>query len=117
VGIIMGELALLVLLSITSVIMTTTGILNNTVLDLALSVICGLSSFVAGFTCSKITKVKGLYSGMICGFIFFLIIFCAGMTILDSDFSVFTFIKLIACIVCGAVGGIIGLNKKEKLID
>jgi putative membrane protein (TIGR04086 family) len=113
----MGEIILLVLLSITSVIMTSTGILNNTVLEILLTLISGLSSFAAGFVCSKIIKIRGLYNGLLCGFIFFLILFCAGMTILDGDFSIFTFLKLAACLIGGAIGGIIGLNKKEKLID
>ncbi len=116
IGLIMGEIVLLLLLSITSVVMTSTGILNNTVLDIILTIICGISSFVTGFTSSKIIKMKGLLSGFAGGLIFFLIIFSAGLIIMDGTITIFTFLKLIACIIFGAAGGILGINKKEKLI-
>ena len=116
ISLILGEIVLLLLLGITSIILTSTGILNNTILEIALTVICGISAFVCGFTSSKISKVKGLINGAICGFLFFLIILSAGLIMMDGTLTLFTFLKFIVSLLFGAVGGIIGLNKKEKLI-
>lgn len=116
IGLVIGELVLLLLLGVTSVIMTSTGILNNTILEIALTVICGISAFVCGFTSSKISKVKGLINGTICGLLFFLIIFSAGLIMMDGTLTLFTFLKFIASMLFGVIGGIVGVSKKEKLI-
>ncbi|MBQ9673894.1 MAG: TIGR04086 family membrane protein [Ruminococcus sp.] len=116
VGLILGELVLLILLSITSVIMTSTGILDNVVLEIILTIICGISAYVSGFACSKIAGIKGIINGSVSGLLFFVIIFCAGMIAMDGTVTLFTFLKFIACLLGGTVGGIIGINKKEKLI-
>lgn len=79
IGLIVGELTLIVLLSLVAIVMSNTGILNSTVLNILLTIICGVCAFVTGFICSKISPIKGYINGISSGFIFFLIIFSAGM--------------------------------------
>ena len=105
-----------VLLSITSAVMASTGILNNTLLEIMLTVICGVSAFISGIVSSKMIKVKGLVNGLISGMLFFVIIFSAGLIMMDGTITLFTFLKLIVSILFGTIGGVVGVNKKEKLI-
>ena len=116
VGLIVGELTLIILLSLVAIVMSNTGILNSTVLNILLTIICGVCAFVTGFLCSKISPIKGYINGISSGFIFFLIIFSAGMISIDSNFTVFTFLKFIVSFLFGTIGGILGVSKKEKLI-
>ncbi len=116
IGLFVSEIILTVLLSIMAIVMSSTGILNNTVLEIALTVICGIATFFAGFICSKISREKGLVNGLICGGIFFIVLLFTGMIMMDNTFSTFTAVKLTACLLFGAFGGLLGLNKKEKLI-
>lgn len=116
IGLIVGELSLIILLSLTAIIMSNTGILNNTVLNVLLTIICSICAFVTGFICSKISPIKGLINGLSSGFAFFLIIFSVGMINVDSNISIFTFLKFLVSVIFGILGGIIGINKKEKLI-
>lgn len=116
VGLIVGELTLIVLLSLVAIVMSNTGILNSTVLNILLTIICGVCAFVTGFISSKISPIKGYINGISSGFIFFLIIFSAGMISIDSNFTVFTFLKFIVSFLFGTIGGILGVSKKEKLI-
>ena len=111
-----GSIVLFVLLSITSAVMASTGILNNTLLEIMLTVICGISAFISGIVSSKIIKVKGLVNGLISGMLFFVIIFSAGLIMMDGTITLFTFLKLIVSVIFGMIGGVLGLNKKEKLI-
>lgn len=105
-----------VLLSITSAVMTSTGILNNTLLEVLLTVICSVSTFISGIVSSKIIKMKGLINGFVSGMLFYLLIFSAGLIMMDGTITLFTFLKLIVSILFGTIGGVVGVNKKEKLI-
>lgn len=116
IGLFISEVVLTILLSVMAVIMSNTGILNNTVLEIALTVICGASTFIGSFVASKIIGENGLINGFICGFAFFVLILISGMIMMDNTFSLYTFFKLISSLLFGIIGGIIGVNKKEKLI-
>ncbi|MGN1132727.1 MAG: TIGR04086 family membrane protein [Ruminococcus sp.] len=116
IGLMVGEVVLFVLLCLTSAVMANTGILNNTLLEVMLTVICGISAFISGIVSSKIIKMKGLINGFVSGMLFFIVIFSAGLIMMDGTFTLFTFLKLIVSVLFGTIGGVIGLSKKEKLI-
>ena len=75
----------------------------------ALGVFCG--SLIA----ASITREKGLMTGLICGFAVFLIALTAGFVTDGGTLTVMTAIRAAALPLCGALGGIRGVNRKEKV--
>lgn len=70
VGLIVGELTLIVLLSLVAIVMSNTGILNSTVLNILLTIICGVCAFVTGFICSKFLLLRDISMGLAVGLYF-----------------------------------------------
>lgn len=116
IGIFVSEIILTVLLSILAMIMSSSGILDDTILEIALTFICGVCTFFGSFVCSKIIGEKGLVNGIICSVIFFLILMFSGVIITESNFTSFSVFKIVASVVFGIIGGILGVSKKDKLI-
>ena len=116
IGIFVSEIILTVLLSILAMIMSSSGILDDTILEIALTFICGVCTFFGSFVCSKIIGGKGLVNCIICSLIFFLILMFSGVIITESNFTSFSVFKIVASAVFGIIGGILGVSKKDKLI-
>ena len=115
-GLMIGGIVLTALLGITAAALTAAGIPDNMAIEIILTAICSVSAYTSGFICSKFLGVRGILNGAVSGLLFFLMIFCMGIIANDGAVTLFTVIKLSACLLFGTVGGIIGINKKEKLI-
>ena len=75
----------------------------------ALGVFCG--SCIA----AAISREKGLLTGLICGFIVFLMTLISGFATDGGTLTVMTAIRAAVLPLCGALGGIRGVNRKEKV--
>ena len=70
--------------------------------------------FAAAFTVAKRRRRDGIISGLCCGAAVFAVIFLLGI-IFAGSFSVGGFItKILVIGTCSAIGGIIGVNSKQK---
>ncbi|MEG1971616.1 MAG: TIGR04086 family membrane protein [Oscillospiraceae bacterium] len=72
-----------------------------------------VSSLTAGYIIGNDMKQNGIIYGSICGgiiFIFSLLI----SAIVNFSISRIFLIKLIICLISGAIGGMLGVNKKQK---
>ena len=79
-------------------------------------VAASLGAFVAGYIALKIYKEKGLYVGAASGSLVFLIFTISGFFASGENLSRFTFVKLLLLTFFGALGGVLGINKKSRRI-
>ena len=75
----------------------------------------GLSVFIGGCVAAAINGSRGLIVGMLCGLTVFLILLITGLLAGADDIGMMTFIRLGTLMLCGILGGIKGVNRKEKL--
>lgn len=73
-----------------------------------------VGAIIAGYIALKIFKEKGLYVGAACGSLVFLIFTISGFLAGGESISSFTFIKLLVLTFFGALGGVLGINKKNR---
>lgn len=74
----------------------------------------GIGSFMAANICARILKTNGMRHGMICAFLMFLVTFICGIVTNGENVTFLSLVKLFLMLLCGAIGGIIGVNKKKK---
>jgi len=113
-GITTGSICLIILLIIFSTLLLISGTLPHNYLVWLDIFACAIASFTASLITARIIKHSGLVWGLISGMILFLIQFIAGLCSSDT-ITYITFIKLLMFLLTGALGGIKGVNKKEKL--
>lgn len=79
---------------------------------IALSCVAALT---AGFTAAKITHNKGLLVGLAAAGILFLVMMTVGLNNMAETPSLFSaFLRLGLMLTGGAVGGIFGVNKRQR---
>lgn len=114
-GVIIGAALCALLLAIFSVLFSKAGFLPTEYLWIFVTAILALSGFAGGYVSSAIYKSKGLLTGLITGAVLFLAVAAGTFLNESSDPNELLLYKALALIVCGAIGGIIGVNKKEKI--
>lgn len=114
-GTLSGALATALLLCIAAAVLLISGTLPQKYLVWIGIFFCALATLLSGYVTARITKANGMLSGALSGIIMFLILLVAGLTGSDETLTYLTLVKLIAFIICGALGGIKGVNKKEKI--
>ncbi len=114
-GVVVGSLIITILLIISSIIILQTGILPADILEYIILAFIGVGSLIGGFTAGRIYHMNGIIIGSVTGFIMFLILFLSGISEIKDGLSIMTLLKLVVTIVPGILGGILGVNKKEKI--
>lgn len=74
----------------------------------------GIGSCVGGYYCSKRKKRHGIFCGAICGFVMFVLIVIFGAIFADTILSFKSTTKLLLVLICGGIGGVVGVNSKSK---
>lgn len=72
----------------------------------------GLSLIVGGIVAGRRAGKKGWYYGGLTGFLYFLIMALVGFLAFDISLQMQSLYYLIGAILCGTVGGMIGINFK-----
>lgn len=75
----------------------------------------GFSVLIGAYIACVISKNKGLMTGAICGGVILLITFACGLSIAENDIGILTLIRSFVLLLCGVIGGIAGVNRKEKV--
>ena len=114
-GTVCGLLVTVILVCILSAIVMTSGLLPTELTNYITLALLALGAFSGGFITSRITKSAGLVAGLITGFSIFILITITGLTKSDDPVSLLTLIRLVALLVSGGVGGIVGLKRKERI--
>lgn len=102
----------LILLLIYSALLTYTNINENT-MAITIIIITAISILAGSFISSLNIKKNGLINGAMVGLIYIVVIYLLS-SIVSQNFmlSMYSVIMIIASIGAGAIGGIIGVNKK-----
>ena len=85
------------------------------VIDYVTTAAEGFSILLGAYIAGAIAKGKGLIIGASCGCVMLLIVFACGLSTAENDIGIMTPIKCAVIIICGLIGGIAGVNRKEKV--
>ena len=105
---------LLALCGISGVLMMMSGLPTGALPYMGLIAIA-LGVLVGGYIAAAITGSRGLVMGLCCGAAVFVCLLIAGMSTGNFQPGTLTAAKLGVCALFGALGGIKGVNRKEKL--
>ncbi len=95
--------------------MLTSGLLPTELTNILAVAALAVGTFAGGFIAARITKSGGLITGLITGFTVFMVVTIIGLIKSTDGMTYLTIARLVTAIIMGALGGIIGVNKKEKL--
>ena len=86
----------------------------HTIIPPLMIIIAGIGAFAGGYISARISSEKGMMCGMICAFLMFILLFIAGLISVREAITMMTVIRLLAMLLTGAIGGIIGVNKRKR---
>lgn len=108
-----GLLMIFVCLLGFSVIITKINAPDALVTVLSTIALC-IGGYCGGYMSARKRRKNGLFMGVISGIVIFMIIVIIGTIFANTALSLSAGGKLILTMICGAVGGIIGVNTKHK---
>ena len=114
-GMVCGLLITVILMWLFSVVIITSGLLPTNITNYIIVALLSIGILFGSCIATKITKSAGLIIGLIVGLSIFMLITLIGLVQSNDTITTLTLIKLIASLISGALGGIIGLRKKEKI--
>lgn len=114
-GIITSLLISIILICCVSAFILTNGLLPTELTNIITLAVLSAGTFVGGIVSSRITKSTGLITGLITGFAVFLVITVIGLCRSSDTVTYMTFVRLAVTLVLGGIGGIIGVNKQDKI--
>lgn len=85
------------------------------IIDYVMVGIEGFSVLIGAYIACVIAKAKGLIIGAGCGIITLLIVFACGLSIAKNNIGLLSIIRGVIMIICGIIGGVAGVNRKEKV--
>lgn len=102
----------LVLLLIYSCLLTYTNI-NEKTMPVVIIIVTAISILVGSLIASSNIKKNGLTNGALVGLVYIFAIYLLS-SIIGKNFAlnIYSFVMIIASIIAGAIGGIIGVNRK-----
>lgn len=100
----------IVFLMILSVLLSSTN-LNENVINPSIVFISAFSILIGSFFSSRKIGKKGILVGLLQGFVYILTLYLFS-SISNGDFSlgISSLIMILICIICGIIGGILGVN-------
>lgn len=114
-GVISALLISIILLCIVSAVVMTSGLLPAELTNIITVAMLGIGTLAGAFIAARITKSAGLIIGASTGFAVFMVITIAGLIKSSESLTYITLIRFAVTLIMGIIGGIIGVNKKEKL--
>lgn len=95
-------------------IMTMSGALFEGSLKYLTLIPLALGGYTGGFCAGRINKEKGMMLGAVSGFIVFIAMIIISFSLQSTDITYMIILKGIAIVLFSAIGGVKGINKKEK---
>lgn len=114
-GTLCALLITIILISLLSFIILSTGLLPTEITNYVLVALLSIGTFWGGFIATKINKSAGLVVGSVTGFAVFMLVTILGLIKNNDALEVLTLLKLIATLIFGALGGIAGLKKSDRI--
>lgn len=110
-----GILVLVILMCLLAAVMMSSGVISADILDYCTVGMVGVATLMSGIISSRITGSAGLVVGSLTGLFIFLVITSVALIFNGEPVSIITLLKFMAAVFAGGIGGIIGVNKKEKI--
>lgn len=82
-------------------------------IPIAVWAVC-VGSFFSGYIVANRVKKNGLFCGLCCGIVFFVIYLIASLLTGDFDYTALLGIKLVSYSLAGSLGGLIGVATAQK---
>ncbi len=114
-GVTSGCAAIAVMLYLTALMLTWQRTIPENMLGGITTVILCIAALTSGFVSSFAAGEKGLIYGMASTAILTAAIFIAGTCLFECAYTASSLIKAIMMILCGAISGIIMVNRKPKI--
>ncbi len=115
IGVISSVAFIIVLTCILSVIMLISSVLPYEYIDYIMLVIDAIGVLLGGYIAARINKSQGLYLGLLNGAVIFLALIISGLCVSNATLTVITLLKAFIILIFSAIGGIKGVNTKEKI--
>lgn len=112
-GLIVGYIAALLVSVLAAALLSLTDAAAQTA-GAAAVLAMSIGSFLSGRTAGIIKRRDGLKTGTLCGIVFVLPLLIIS-AVFGGGWSAMFFVKLILCAAFGAVGGVAGVNRDERL--
>ncbi len=110
-----GILISISILAISSIIFLKSGNFPIYIINTLTILIISFSTIISGYISARMLCANGMFFGILTGFVIFIIIFISGLMCYSGEITSIILIKLIALLSSGAIGGIIGVNKKIRI--
>ncbi len=115
IGVLAAALITALLMCISAVILNLMPAIPYGITDYLTVAATGIGVYLGAYIASATAKCKGLIIGLLCAFVILLAIIAVGLSSDKSDISALTAIRAGALLLCGAAGGIRGVNRKEHI--
>ena len=87
-------------------------VMYNMTVPFAMAALC-IGALGGGYITARINKSMGMAVGAVCGTGVFLIMLAFG-AVFGSKLGIVTLIRAVAAVISGALGGVLGVNKRKK---
>lgn len=114
-GVVSSVAMISVLLCIVTVILLVSSLLPYEYLSYIMLAIDAIGAFFGGYVAARISKKQGLVLGALNGAIVFFALTVAGFCVSNDTLTIITLLKAVLIILLSAIGGVRGVNTKEKL--
>ncbi len=106
---------IVVLLCVMTTALLGVSLLPYEYLSYIMLIIDAVAVFIGSYIAARISKENGLFIGLLNGAIVFLAILIAGFSTTPETLSIITLLKAVIILVFSSLGGIKGVNTKEKI--
>ncbi|MGI6265381.1 MAG: TIGR04086 family membrane protein [Acutalibacteraceae bacterium] len=113
IGTVAGTLVCLAGLLIMAAVLTARDMPQSVVTPLAV-IAAAFGALVGGFIAARVARGRGLLMGALTGALLYLLILLAGTIWFRDALGVGLLVKLAVLVVCGGVGGILGVNLRKR---
>ena len=113
VGVSVGIIGCVGLLMLMAMVVQSADVPRAAILPLAIAA-AAIGAFLAGLTAAAMAGQKGLLMGAACGLALWLLILLAGVARYTGVSGTSALIKLAALVLCGGIGGVLGVNMRKR---
>lgn len=114
-GVIISCLMTMIITLIAAIVFLKSGKMPGELLGYITLAFLGIGSLVGGYISAGIYKSSGIMCGVAVGVPVFIITFIVGMINFSSNIGVMLLLKFVTILLASVIGGILGVNKKDKI--
>lgn len=115
IGSVVGALFSAILLGLAALGFVSAGNISHNVISPMMLALSVLGALTAGFVTAKVSHKRGLAYGAISGLLLFILYLIAGLVASNEPVSFTAGMRMIVMILSGAIGGLLGVNRKSKV--